>query len=104
MKLADIEARFYGLVTARDSVAVTVAEGGREARQAVEQMVAGDAGLPAIARLEIYADMYFARLRDVLADEYAQTAAALGGAAFHALVVDYLDACRPDHPSMREVG
>jgi hypothetical protein len=104
MKLADIEARFYGLVTARDSVAVTVAEGGREARQAVEQMVAGDARLPAIARLEIYADMYFARLRDVLADEYAQTAAALGGAAFHALVVDYLDACRPDHPSMREVG
>ena len=104
MKLADIEARFYELVTARDSVAVTVAEGGPEVRRAVEQMVVGDARLPAIARLEIYADMYFTRLRDVLAEEYAKTAAALGGAAFHALVVDYLDACRPDHPSMREVG
>ena len=78
MKLADIEARFYELVTARDSVAVTVAERGPEVRRAVEQMVAGDARLPAIARLEIYADMYFARIRDVLADEYAKTAADRG--------------------------
>jgi hypothetical protein len=104
MRLADVEARFYELVTARDSVAATVAAAGPEVRRAVEQMVAGDARLPAIARLEIYADMYFARIREVLADEYAKTASALGRAAFHALVVDYLDACRPDHPSMREVG
>src|SRR5450755_3058166 len=104
MRLADLEARFYGLVTARDSVAVTVGEAGPEALRAVEQMVAGDARLPAIARLEIYADMYFVRIHDVLADEYAKTAAALGAAAFHGLVTDYLDACRPEHPSMREVG
>lgn len=104
MKLADVEARFYELVTARDSVAATVAAGGPAARRAVEEMVAGDARLPAIARLEIYADMYFVRLRDVLADEFPRTAAALGAAAFHQLVVDYLDACRPDDPSMREVG
>lgn len=104
MKLADVEARFYELVTARDSVAATVAAGGPEIRRAVEEMVAGDARLPAIARLEIYADMYFVRIHDVLADEYAKTAAALGAAAFHGLVTDYLDACRPEHPSMREVG
>jgi hypothetical protein len=104
VKLADVERRFYELVTARDSVAATVVARGPAMQRAVEEMVAGDARLPAIARLEIYADMYFARLRDVLADEYAKTAAALGGAAFHALVVDYLEACRPDHPSMREVG
>ena len=104
MKLADVEARFYELVTARDSVAATVAARGPEARRAVEEMMAGDARLPAIARLEIYADMYFSRIHDVLADEYAKTATALGRAAFHRLVLDYLDACRPDHPSMREVG
>jgi len=104
MKLTDVEARFYELVTARASVAATVAARGREAQHAVEEMVAGDARLPAIARLEIYADMYFVRIHDVLAEEYAKTAAALGGAAFHGLVGDYLDACRPDHPSMREVG
>ena len=104
MKLAEVEARFYELVTARDSVAVSVAARGPEGRRAVEEMVAGDAQLPALARLEIYADMYFARIHDVLGDEYAKTAAALGAAAFHELVLDYLDACRPDHPSMREVG
>ena len=98
MKLADVEARFYELVTARDSVAATVAARGPELRRAVEEMVAGDERLPAIARLEIYADMYFVRIHDVLADEYAKTAATLGAAAFHGLVLDYLDACRPDHP------
>jgi hypothetical protein len=104
VKLADIEARFYELVTARDSVAATVAAQGPAMQRAVEAMVAGDARLPAIARLEIYADMYFVRIHDVLGDEYAKTAAALGAAAFHGLVLDYLDSCRPDHPSMREVG
>jgi hypothetical protein len=104
VKLADVEARFYELVTARDSVAATVASGRPEVRRAVEEMVAGDARLPAIARLEIYADMYFSRIHDVLADEYAKTVAALGRAAFHGVVIDYLDACPPDHPSMREVG
>jgi len=104
VKLAEVEARFYELVTARDSVAVSVAARGPEGRRAIEEMVAGDAQLPALARLEIYADMYFARIHDVLGDEYAKTAAALGAAAFHELVLDYLDACRPDDPSMREVG
>jgi hypothetical protein len=104
MKLADLEARFYELVTARQSVAAAIAAGGPEARRALEDMVEDDARLPAIARLEIYADMYFVRIHDVLADEYARTAAALGAAGFHALVLDYLDACRPDHPSMSEVG
>jgi hypothetical protein len=104
MKLADVEASFYALVTARESVAATVAAGGPEAQRAVEEMVAGDAQLPAVARLEIYADMYFIRIHDVLRDEYVKTAAALGAAAFHELVTDYLDACRPRDPSMREVG
>jgi hypothetical protein len=91
-------------VTARESVAATLAARGPEARRAVEEMVAGDARLPASARMEIYADMYFARIRDVLADEYPKTAGALGPAAFHHLVTDYLDVCRPSHPSLREVG
>ncbi len=72
MKLADVEAQFYALVTARESVAATVSARGREVRRAAEEMVAGDARLPAIPRLEIYADMYFARIHDVLRDEYAE--------------------------------
>lgn len=104
MTLAEVQARFYALATAREGVAATVAAGGPAARRALEAMVAGDARLPAIDRLEIYANMYFARIRDVLAEEYPRTLAVLGAAAFQELVADYLDACRPNHPSLREVG
>jgi hypothetical protein len=104
MTLAEVQARFYALVTAREDVAAVVAAGGSEARRSFEEMVAGDARLPATDRLQIYADMYFARIRDVLAEEYPKTLAALGAAAFQDLVADYLDACRPNHPSLREVG
>ncbi|HEY6475204.1 MAG TPA: DNA-binding domain-containing protein [Polyangia bacterium] len=104
MKLADTQAWFYQLVTARESVAATVATLGPQARRALDEIVAGDARLPAAARLEIYADMYFARLRDVLRDEYPKSLMLLGAAAFHDLVVDYLSACPPSHPSLRELG
>jgi hypothetical protein len=102
--LAEVQARFYALVTARDGVTAAVAAGGPDTRRALEEMVAGDARLPAAARLEIYAGMYIARIRDVLAEEYPRTLGALGAAAFADLVADYLDACRPNHPSLREVG
>jgi hypothetical protein len=104
MTLAETQAWFHDLVTARESVAATVAARGSEARRALDEIVTGDARLPAAARLEIYADMYFARLRDVLRDEYPKSLTLLGAAAFHDLVVDYLLTCPPSHPSLRELG
>ncbi|HVV48278.1 MAG TPA: DNA-binding domain-containing protein [Polyangia bacterium] len=103
MKLAEVQARFYALVTARDDVTVSAARAPETAR-AIEAMVSGDARLPAAARLQIYADMYFARLRDVLAEEYPKTLAVVGAAAFQDLVADYLAACPPNDPSLREAG
>jgi len=104
VRLADLQARFYALVTAPESVAATLAAQGPAARQEVERLVAGDARLCAVDRLEIYAGMYFVRLRDVLAEEYPRTSGILGADAFHNLVTSYLDACRPGHPSLREAG
>ncbi len=104
MNLAEVEARFYALVTARESVAASVAAGGRPIARAVEEMVVGDERLSAVGRLDIYADMYFVRIRDALRQELAKTAAVIGDAAFHDLALDYLDACRPAHPSLREAG
>ena len=66
--------------------------------------MAGDARLSAVARLDIYANMYFFRIRDVLRDEYPKTVIQLGDDGFHNLVTDYLAACPPDHPSLREAG
>ena len=90
MKLAETQAWFYELVTARAPVVETVAARGPEARRLLEEIVNGDARSPAVARVEIYADMYFARLRDVLRDEYPKTRGLLGPSAFHDLVADYL--------------
>jgi hypothetical protein len=103
MKLGDMQARFYALVTARDEVAALAAREA-ETRAAVDEMVVGDARLSAVDRLDVYATMYFVRIHDVLAEELSRTAAALGGEAFHGLVTDYLQACRPNHPSLREAG
>ncbi|HEY7376372.1 MAG TPA: DNA-binding domain-containing protein, partial [Polyangia bacterium] len=103
MKLADAQARFLALCTARDSVAAIAARDAA-ARAAIDAMIAGDARLPAVDRLDVYATMYFVRLHDVLRDEFPRTAAVLGGEAFHGLVTDYLVACPPNRPSLREAG
>jgi len=103
MKLADTQARFHAIVTARDGVA-TIAARDDGARAAVDAMVVGDATLSAIDRLDVYATMYFVRIHDVLRDEFPRTVGLLGGEAFHGLVTDYLVACPPRHPSLREAG
>ncbi len=104
MKLADVQALFYELVTAPEDVPTTVAGRGADLARAVATEIAGDARLSAEARLDIYAEMYFFRIHDVLRDEAPRTAALLGADAFHNLVTDYLVACRPNHPSLREAG
>ena len=55
-------------------------------------------------RLAIYAEMYFARLRDVLAEDFEKTAAVLGPEAFTALARAYLAEHPSEHPSVRHVG
>jgi hypothetical protein len=103
VKLGDTQARFHALVTARDSVAAIAARDAA-ASASVDEMVVGDTRLSAIDRLDVYAGMYFVRIHDVLAEELARTAAAVGAEAFHGLVTDYLAACPPSHPSLREAG
>ena len=60
--------------------------------------------LDAVQRLDIYANMYFFRLLDVLRDDYPATPALLGDVSFHNLVTDYLLAHPPAHFSIREAG
>ncbi len=57
-----------------------------------------------MGRLDIYANMYFYRLLDILAGDFPKLAAVLGEAGFHNLATDYLLACPSRHPSVRNVG
>jgi len=55
-------------------------------------------------RIDIYAQMYYARLLTVLHEDFPRVAAILGCARFDAIVRPYL-ACYPStHPSLRHLG
>jgi hypothetical protein len=77
-------------------------EAGAEARRhidlgarTIEQVCEASAGLTARDRLGIYANMYYWRLVDVLAEEYPTVHHLLGPRRFYRVAVDYLVA----HPS-----
>lgn len=61
-------------------------------------------GLDSVQRVGIYADMYWARIRDLLRGDFARTAAILGDARFDELARGYV-ARRPSRdPSIAHVG
>ncbi len=68
------------------------------------RVVAGDERLDPVQRLDIYANMYFWRLLDILRGDYSALVASVGDDPFHNLVTDYLIACPSTHPSVRNVG
>src|SRR5262249_54882793 len=101
--LRELEERFHRLVTAPVPVAQALPAAGLE-RADVDAWFVGDERLDPIARLDIYANMSFFRLRDVLREQFPAVAAIAGDDAFHDFVTDYLVACPPGHPSIERAG
>jgi len=89
---------FWDLITAPEGVR-TVAD-----ERSLNALFTGDTGLPALERLDIYANMYFYRLLDCLAEDFPKVLAAVGPARFHNLVTDYLLRHPSRHPSLRYLG
>ncbi len=83
--LATIQRRFYELVTAGEG--------------AIDRGLLGSS-----RRLDVYAEMYIARLHDVLAADYPKLRAMLGDDAFLALATDYIRACPPSSFTLRDAG
>jgi hypothetical protein len=95
---------FWTLITAPEGVAA-----GRDAlhpsqRALADALVREDGRLSAVERLDIYADMYFYRIRDCLKEDFGAVCAVIGEAAFHNLITDYLLAHPSTHFSLRYVG
>jgi len=67
-------------------------------------LVSARGALAPAQRLEIYADMYRARLVDVLREDFPRTLAHLGDDAFLALADRYLARHPSTHPSVRHLG
>ena len=71
---------------------------------ALLELVEGRGRLGSPERLGVYAEMYWARLLDVLRDDFPRVAAVLGGDRFTALAGTYLERHPSTHPSVRWVG
>jgi len=105
--LRGVEELFWKLITAPEGVVRGAAELHREGALESEDLsflVSPNDRLGSAAQLDIYADMYFHRLRDCLAEDFPVLVTRLGDARFHNLVTDYLLAHPPTHFSLRELG
>jgi hypothetical protein len=105
--LRGVEELFWKLITAPEGVVRGAAELHREGSLESEDLsflVPPNDRLGSAEQLDIYADMYFHRLRDCLAEDFPVLVARLGDARFHNLVTDYLLAHPSTHFSLRELG
>jgi hypothetical protein len=102
--LGDTQRWLARLITGPEGVGSALAAEGEGAAARLEALVRGDRGLSPEARLGVYAHAYTARLEEALRGDFGALAAALGGDAFHDLVLTYLMAFPPFRPSLREAG
>ena len=56
------------------------------------------------ARIRVYSDAYYLRLRDVLREDFPKVTALLGGERFDEVVAGYLHAFPSEQPSVRHLG
>jgi hypothetical protein len=103
-RLAALQRLLSRLITAPSGVAEGLAAERAMARGGLSAIVASDARLSAEQRVDIYANMYFYRLLDLLRDEFPATLAVLGDIDFHNLVTGYLLEYPPSEPSVACCG
>lgn len=105
--LSRVQDLFWDLITAPEGVeagARDLVRRGRLASADLSFLVRGDERMAPHERLDIYASMYFYRLRDALAEDFPKTAAVTGGARFHNLITDYLLARPSTSWTLRDAG
>ena len=71
---------------------------------ALAAVIRGRSAADAAERVQVYANAFFARLRDCLAGDFPALARAFGEDAFHDLVKTYLMMHPPTRPSLRHAG
>ncbi|MBI3785274.1 MAG: putative DNA-binding domain-containing protein [Deltaproteobacteria bacterium] len=104
MSLADTQRLLRRLIVAPQGVVAGLRELEASESQTWGTLVCSDDRLSAAERLDIYANMYFYRLRDCLRDDFAAVHAVIGADHFHNLMTDYLLTHPPSHFSLRYAG
>ena len=99
-----VESLLYRLITAPSGVAEGLAQEKSLDDGGLARVIAGDERLSAEDRVDIYANMYFYRLLDVLKEDFPATLATIGDDRFHNLVTSYLIEHPPSHFSVGQAG
>jgi hypothetical protein len=102
--LQELQSLLYRLITAVSGVGEGLAAEDGLAPGGLGAIVLGDQRLSAEERVDIYANMYFYRLLDVLKEDFPATLQVLGGDNFHNLVTGYLLEYPPTEPSVYFCG
>lgn len=98
LDLRDLQSRFFGSLARRPGA------GPMSFDPAFVGCVESRGPLAASERIDIYAQMYFARLVDVLQSDFPRVANILGCERFHALAADYFAQHPSTHPSLHHLG
>jgi hypothetical protein len=102
--LKQLQSILYRLITAASGVAEGLAAERSMPAGGLDALVLGDDRLSAEARVDIYANMYFYRLLDVLKEDFPATLRVLGDDNFHNLATGYLIEYPPTEPSVHYCG
>jgi hypothetical protein len=102
--LQSLESLLYRLITAPSGVAEGLAIEKSLDSGGLTKVIAGDERLSSIERVDIYANMYFYRLLEVLQEDFPATLAMLGTDRFHNLITGYLIEYPPAHFSIMYAG
>jgi hypothetical protein len=102
--LKQLQSILYRLITAASGVAEGLAAERSMPAGGLDALVLGNDRLSAEARVDIYANMYFYRLLDVLKEDFPATLRVLGDDNFHNLATGYLLEYPPTEPSVHHCG
>jgi hypothetical protein len=102
--LEQIQRLFFRAMTWPTGVRDFLAQADAETRARFEGVFAETASFDRVARVDVYADAYFYRLLDALAEMFPRLRRLAGDTAFHNLITDYLLACPSTAPDLRRTG
>jgi hypothetical protein len=102
--LHTLQHEFARHVTRLDTGDEAITSASRDSRLTIVEQLRSDRGIAQAARLAVYRHGYFARIHDVLRDDFGALHALFGAAAFHDLAKLYLMAHPPRSHSLRDVG
>jgi hypothetical protein len=106
-QLKQLQSLVWKLITAPEGVKKGLADLAAKGDPAPEQLrawIVSDHKLSAEGRLDVYANMYFYRLKDALLSDFPKVAKIVGDDRFHNLVTDFLLVHPSKHWSLRYLG